>query len=62
MNEQKNPMSLDDWEKIAYEKLSGYGFVPNIDCDIYDHPHYEMISATAIHLQADAQSLDTSNA
>lgn len=62
MNEQKNLMSLDDWEKVAYERLSSYGFVPNIDCDIYDHPHYEIINATAIRLQADAQDLDTLDA
>ncbi len=55
-------MSLDDWEKVAYERLSSYGFVPNIDCDIYDHPHYEIINATAIRLQADAQDLDTLDA
>ena len=55
-------MSLEEWEKVAYQQLSSYGFVPNIDCDIYDHPHYEMINATAIRLQADAESLNTLSA
>ena len=62
MNEQKKPMSLEEWEQVAYQQLSSYGFVPNIDCDIYDHPHYEMINATAIRLQADAESLNTLSA
>jgi len=43
-------MEIEDWEQIAYEKLSENGIVPHIDCDIYDHPQYELISQTAEYL------------
>jgi|Laugresbdmm110dd_1035094.scaffolds.fasta_scaffold67795_2 hypothetical protein len=41
---------VEDWEQTAYEQLCEAGIIPNLDCDLYDHPQYETIYKTAEYL------------